>query len=190
MKKYILITSAVLMAGTAHAQTAAPAAGAPTTATTESKVAAGATVTDTTGATVGSIKSVEGGFAVLSTGTVEVRLPLTSFANGASGPVIGMTKAQVEAAASGATADRQAKLAAQIATGTTVMDASGGTVGKIESVDGGFATVATANNKVKLPVSAFAAGASGPVIGMTAAELDAAASAAAPAATAAPTTGN
>ena len=190
MKYVISIASAALLAGSALAQTAAPATA--TAPATESKVSTGATVTDTAGGTVGTIKSVEGGFAVLSTGSVEVRLPLTSFANGASGPVIAMTKAQVEAAASGATADRQAKLAAQIAAGTTVMDASGGTVGKIEAVEGGFATVATEKNKVKLPVSAFAAGPNGPVIGMTAAELDAAASAAAPAAAASEsaTTGN
>ncbi|HEX8446434.1 MAG TPA: hypothetical protein VF649_07450 [Sphingomonas sp.] len=179
MKTFILIAGAALMASGAQAQTAATTA--PTASSAASKVTTGATVTDTAGGTVGTIKSVDAGFAVLSTGTVEVRLPLSSFANGASGPVIAMTKAQVESAASGATAERQAKLAAQITAGTTVMDQQGGTVGKIESVDGQFATVATANNKVKLPVSAFAAGESGPVIGMTAAQLDAAAAAAAPA---------
>ena len=193
MKSIILIASAAALSTGAYAQTATPATGATASTTTApaatgSKVTTGATVTDTSGATVGTIKSVEGTLAVLSTGTVEVRLPLASFANGANGPVIGMTKAQVEAAASGATAERDAKLAAQIAAGTTVMDTKGGTVGKIETVEAGFATVATAKNKVKLPVSAFAAGANGPVIGMTEAELDAAASAAAPATAETPAT--
>lgn len=193
MKTILFIAGAAALAGgaQAQAQTTAPAAGtAATTAApaTASKVAAGATVTDTSGATVGTIKSVEGTLAVLSTGTVEVRLPLASFANGANGPVVALTRAQVEAAASGATAEREAKLAAQIAAGTTVMDTKGGTVGTIETVEAGFATIATAKSKVKLPVSAFAAGASGPVIAMTAAELDAAASAATPAAAETPAT--
>lgn len=174
MKSILLMASAALLATGAQAQTA-PATSATSSA---SKVTTGATVTDTAGGTVGTIKSVDGEFAVLSTGTVEVRLPLTSFAAGASGPVIALTKSQVESAASGATAERQAKLTSQIAAGTTVLDQSGGTVGKIESVEGEFATVATEKNKVKLPVSAFAAGANGPVIGMTAAQLDAAAAAA------------
>jgi len=188
MKSIICIASAALLATGAQAQTqTAPAATA--TTSSASKVTTGATVTDTAGGTVGTIKSVDGEFAVLSTGTVEVRLPLSSFAAGASGPVIGLTKAQVESAASGATAERKAKLDAQIAAGTTVYDQSGGTVGKIESVESGFATVATTKNKVKLPTSAFAAGNDGPVIGMTAAQLDAAAAAATPAAEA-PKTGN
>ena len=54
--------------------------------------------------------------------------------------------------------------------------------GTIEAVDGQFATIATANSKVRLPVTAFASGATGPVIGMSAEELDAAASGAAAAA--------
>ncbi|MFD1951018.1 hypothetical protein ACFSGX_09600 [Sphingomonas arantia] len=194
MKSILIFAGLATLAGGAQAQTTtAPAAGSATTATAPASAAAsvkvGATVTDTSGGTVGTIKSIEGDLAVLSTGTVEVRLPLTSFAAGANGPVIALTKSQVESAASGATAERQAKLSAQIKAGTTVMDASGGTVGKIEAVDGEFATVATTKNKVKLPVSSFAAGANGPVIGMTAAELDAAAAKAAPAA-AATTTGN
>ncbi|GGE76641.1 hypothetical protein [Sphingomonas prati] len=196
MKSILIFAGLATLATGAQAQTtAAPAAGSTTTATAPAgtsaatSVKAGATVTDTTGGTVGTIKSIEGDLAVLSTGTVEVRLPLTSFAAGANGPVIALTKSQVESAASSATAERQGKLSAQIKAGTTVLDASGGTVGKIESVDGEFATVATTKNKVKLPVSSFAAGANGPVIGMTAAELDAAAAKAAPAAAAA-TTGN
>ena len=189
MKSIIILAGLATLATGAQAQTSTTgaAAGAATTsapagASAAAAVKAGATVTDTSGGTVGTIKSIEGDLAVLSTGTVEVRLPLTSFAAGANGPVIALTKSQVESAASSATAERQGKLSAQIKAGTTVMDASGGTVGKIESVEGEFATVATTKNKVKLPISSFAAGASGPVIGMTAAELDAAAAKAAPAA--------
>jgi hypothetical protein len=68
----------------------------------------------------------------------------------------------------------------KLAKGASVSDTSGGTVGTIEDVTAEFATVATAKNKVRLPLNAFAAGTDGPVIGMTAEQLDAAAEAAKP----------
>jgi preprotein translocase subunit YajC len=67
-----------------------------------------------------------------------------------------------------------------LAQGTTVYDANGGTVGNIESVEGDFAVLATTKSKVRLPKSSFGAGAKGPVLGMTAAQLDQAAAQAAP----------
>ncbi|MFS0737003.1 hypothetical protein ABC347_08130 [Sphingomonas sp. 1P06PA] len=165
-------------ATTPGATTPSPAAGA--TAGTTAKVTAGASVSDAQGGAVGTVESIDGEFAVLSTGTNKVRLPVTSFAQGTTGLVIGMTKAEVDAAASGAAASTAADAKAQVTAGASVSDAKGGAVGKIESVDGEFATVATANSKVKLPLTAFAKGTTGPVIAMTAAELDAAAKSAAP----------
>jgi len=75
----------------ASAGTAAPA--------TATDVVANANVFDQSGATVGTIESVDASGAVLSTGSVKVRVPVTSFAKTDKGLVIGMTKAQVEAAA-------------------------------------------------------------------------------------------
>lgn len=150
-------------------------------ADTAAKVTVGATVIDTTGNPVGTIEQVSGDLAVLSTGTNKVSLPLTSFGAGEKGPVIAMTRAEVDAAASGAAAAAKAELIAQLSKGAAVSDPSGAKVGTVEAVEGEFATVATANSKVRLPLTAFAKGANGPVIAMTAAELDAAAkSAAAP----------
>jgi hypothetical protein len=60
---------------------------------------ANASVFDQAGASVGTIESVDASGAVLSTGTVKVRVPVTAFAKGDKGLVIGMTKAQIEAAA-------------------------------------------------------------------------------------------
>ena len=155
----------------ATAQNASPAA----------KVAVGATVIDTSGNPVGTIEQVSGDLAVLSTGTNKVSLPLTSFGASDKGPVLAMTRAEVDAAAAGAAASAQAELTASITKGAQVNDTAGAKVGTIEAVEGEFATVATANSKVRLPLSAFAKGANGPVIAMSAAELDAAAkSAAAP----------
>jgi Cu/Zn superoxide dismutase len=150
-------------------------------ADTAAKVAVGATVSDTAGNPVGTIEQVSGDLAVLSTGANKVSLPLTSFGVGANGPVIAMTRAEVDAAASGAAAAAKAELVALLSKGAAVSDTTGQKVGTVEGVEGEFATVATANSKVRLPISAFAKGANGPVIAMSAAELDAAAkSAAAP----------
>lgn len=70
--------------------------------------------------------------------------------------------------------------------GATVYDPQGGTVGTIESVSGNMAVVATQRNKVQLPMSSFANGPKGPVIAMTAMQLDQAAAQAAPSQTAKP----
>lgn len=172
--------------GQAFAQEATPAAaGAATAASASTAVAAGAVVKDTTGAEVGRIVSIEGENAVLDTGTNKVTIPVTSFATGPSGPIMSMTKAQVDQAASSAQQQHQANSAQQAAQavtqGATVRDATGAEVGTIKSVDAQFALVDTSKNEVRLPLSAFAAGPNGPVIGMSKAELDAAAEAAAPA---------
>lgn len=62
-------------------------------------VTAGASVYDPQGGLVGTIEAVEAGQAVLSTGSVKVRVPVTSFGSGSSGLLIGMTKQELEAAA-------------------------------------------------------------------------------------------
>lgn len=145
------------------------------------KVSVGATVSDTSGNPVGTIEQVNGDLAVLSTGKNKVSLPLNSFGQGANGPVIAMTRDQVDAAAAGATASAAATpSSAVVSKGAVVSDTTGAKVGTIEAVEGDFAVVATANSKVRLPVSAFGKGATGPVIAMSAAQLDAAAKAAAP----------
>jgi hypothetical protein len=178
MKLRRCVVSAALVAAaftfSATAQAAEPAAAAAT-----AKVAVGASVSDTAGNPVGTIESVSGDLAVLSTGTNKVSLPLSSFGAGEKGPVIAMTRAEVDAAAAGAQATAQNEVVAQVSKGATVTDPQGGTVGTIESVEGEFATVATASSKVRLPLTAFGKGANGPVIAMTAAELDAAAKSAA-----------
>ena len=150
-------------------------AATPQTAAASGKVAAGATVMDTKGGVVGTIESVNGDLAVLDTGANKVNLPLSSFAAGTSGPIIAMTKAEVDAAASGAAQQDQAALAAMLKPGAKVSDPHGGAVGTIEANDGALVTLATAKSKVKLPTSAFSKGASGVVVAMTAAEIEAAA---------------
>jgi len=147
---------------------------APAAATTTANVTAGATVVDTTGAPVGTIESVSGGNAVLSTGTVKAAVPVSSFAKGANGLVVGITKADLEAKVQAATKPTE------IAAGMAVSGPGGAAVGKVDSVNGDLITVATATSKAQLPRTAFAQGPNGLVIGMSAAQLDAAAKAAPP----------
>ena len=69
---------------------------------------------------------------------------------------------------------------ASITAGSKVLDTSGGTAGTIESVDGDYVVLATTKSKVRLPKTSFAMGPNGPVIAMTASQIDAAAAQAAP----------
>lgn len=59
--------------------------------------------------------------------------------------------------------------------GATVYDPSGGVVGTIESVKDNVAVVATGTHNVPLGTASFGAGAKGPTLAMTKAQLDAAA---------------
>ena len=69
------------------------------TAATSADVQAGAQVRDQNGAPVGTIESVDGEAAVLSTGAVRAEIPISSFGKDSQGLVIAMTRAQIEAAA-------------------------------------------------------------------------------------------
>lgn len=179
----IAVAALVLAATPAFAQDAAAAGAAGTApaaapATPAAKPAAGQTVYDTAGGVVGTIEKIDGQVAVLATGKNNVGLPLTSFAMGDKGPVIAMTKDQVDAAAAGAAA----KVAASVTAGATVSDTSGGSVGTIKSVEGEYALLDTSKVQVKLPLTAFAAQGTGLVVGMTKAQIEAAAAASTPAA--------
>ena len=171
-------------AQSAPAANPAPAGSTPaaTTPSAAPKIAQGATVYDPKGGTVGTIDSADAQYAVVATPSNKVKLPLSSFAAGEKGPVIAMTQAELDAAAQGAAKQLTLNV------GDTVKTAQGAEVGKIEAVEGDLVTVATAKTKAKLPKTAFAMGDSGPVIGMTAEQLDAAAGAAGASAASASTT--
>lgn len=74
------------------------ASAAPTAAATKADLKAGATVYDSAGATVGTIQSVTANGAVVASGKLRAEVPTASFAKNASGLVIGITKAEFEAA--------------------------------------------------------------------------------------------
>jgi len=149
----------------ASTQQAAPAAQAP-------NVTVGAKVADTSGGEVGTVESVSGGNAIISTGTAKASIPVSSFAQGPNGLVVGITKADLEAAVAKASAP------AEIAVGAPVSDNKGGAVGTVAAVSGDLITVETPNAKAQLPRTAFAQGPQGLIIGMTATQLEQAAKAA------------
>jgi len=74
-----------------------------------------------------------------------------------------------------ASTGQTASASGNVTVGATVRDPKGGTVGKIESVEGQYAVLATTRNKVRLPLSSFGKGADGPIIALTEAQVDAAA---------------
>jgi hypothetical protein len=88
---------------TASTAPAAPkadtAAKADAAASAKAEVKAGATVYDSKGNAVGKIDSVDGKSATLYTGKVSVKIPVASIARDEKGLAIGMTKAEIEAAA-------------------------------------------------------------------------------------------
>ncbi|MDB5717011.1 MAG: hypothetical protein JWM38_438 [Sphingomonas bacterium] len=178
--KLLAISMTVVGAAPLWAQAAAPAAtpGAGAAAAAPVSVAAGATVYDTQGGEVGSVDSVTGGVAVISTGTNKVGLPLTSFAMGEKGPIIAMTKTEVDAAANKAAADAAAALKAQLTPGASVYGSGGTKIGTVKEADDQFVTITMPKGPVKLPIATFSKGASGAMIGMTADDLNKAVAAA------------
>lgn len=137
-------------------------------------VKAGATVFDTTGGTVGTIEAVNGDLAVVSTGAHKVSVPVSSFGQGTTGPVLAMTKAQLDAAASGAKASADAELKALLTPGASVYGTGGAVVGTVDSVDNEFVTLSVDGQKAKLPLNSVSKGDQGPMVAMSAADLKAA----------------
>ncbi|HEX8573699.1 MAG TPA: hypothetical protein VF759_13215 [Allosphingosinicella sp.] len=156
----------LIAAGAALAALSVPAASA---------VTAGAVVKDTKGGEVGTIVRVEGANLVLKTDRHEVTLPVSSFTSSDEGALFGMTRDQLNAEVDKATAAANA----QIVPGATVKGAAGAVVGTIEAVDSQFVTLKLASGtSIRLPRNAVAGSPNGPVTGMTAEQIEAAAKAA------------
>jgi preprotein translocase subunit YajC len=135
-------------------------------------IAAGAQVKDTNGGDVGTVTKVDGQFVVLKTDRHEVRLPVASFTAHQGHFLMALTRDQLNAEVDKTKAAADAKLVA----GAAVAGSQGGNVGTIDAIDAQFVTVKLASGKlVRLPRAAVAPGPNGGVIGMTVAELEAAA---------------
>lgn len=141
-------------------------------------VAVGAKVKDTAGGDVGTITAVNGATVTLKTDRHEVQLPVTSLAAHQGVFLISLTREQLNAQTEQALAAAQANLRP----GVTVTGSAGAVVGTLEAIDPQFATLKLSSGKVvRIPRSGIAPGPNGAVLGLSAAELSAAAAAAAPA---------
>ena len=161
----------LVVPGAAMAQTAAPASAA-------TQVKTGAKVFDTSGGEVGTIDAVNGDVAVVATGTNKVSIPIASFGVGATGPVLAVTKVQLDAVASEAAAKSTEAAKAALKPGADVHGSAGTVIGTVKALDGEFVLVTTPKGDVRLPTSVFGMGASGLAIGIPSAEFDKAVSAA------------
>jgi hypothetical protein len=119
-------------------------------------VAAGATVYDPQGGTVGTIDKVENGNAILNTGAHTVALPLDKFATSEKGPVISVTKQQLDDLASQAEGQSAAQVDAALVAGAAVVDNAGVALGTIDKVDGDNIVLKTEKGAVTLTRKYFA----------------------------------
>ena len=181
MKTIAILFASVALSATAAAQTAVPTTAPAASATAQVKP--GAAIYDTSGAQAATVESVANGLVVVSTGTNKVTLPIASFAAGEKGPVVSVTKAQLDAASVQGAAQSQAALKASLVPGAEVRAASGTTVlGTVKSISEPNVVVATEKGDIAVPSKAFGPGGSGAgvVINMTEAEFAAAVAAVKP----------
>lgn len=122
---------------------------------------------------VGAIKQVAGGTIIVDTGTNSAALPSTSFVQGEKGPMIGMTKEQLDDALNKAKAEAAAKLNAALVQGATVYGINGTAVGTVKQITPeGQVVIAHKVGDVPLPKTQFTTTDKGLALKFTAADLD------------------
>lgn len=127
-------------------------------------------VVDTAGNPVGTIVSVKADTLVLKTDRHEIQLPVASFTPSEGKLLFAMTRAQINAETDKAMAAAEAS----VVVGADVRGPGGNVVGAIESLDSDNVTLKLASGElVKMPRNSVAGSPTGPVIGVTAAELKA-----------------
>lgn len=105
----------------------------------------GAKVYDPQGGEVGTVESVQGGVVTVNTGTARAGLPTSAFASREKGLTIGMNKAQIEAAVTGAAAQTSAAKDAALAVNAQVKSSDGVVLGTISKIEGDDVTVQLSN---------------------------------------------
>lgn len=134
-------------------------------------ITVGATVKDTSGGVVGTVANVSGGNVVVDTGSNKVTIPEASFGTTPEGPLLAMTKAELDAAAEQAMAAQRQKMAAAIQPGATVRGTEGGIIGTITKLDGEFVMVKGEAGEARIPAAGLALKADGLHFGMSAAQF-------------------
>lgn len=133
----------------------------------------GAEVLDSSGNAVGTVTAVNGDVVTVKTDKVDANLGKGSFAQQDGKLYIGNTQAELNALVE----KTNAAVEASLAVGAPVKDSAGAAVGTIEAIDAEFVTLKLASGKsVRLPRNGIAGGADGAVVGLTAADLESAAS--------------
>ena len=130
----------------------------------------GTQVTDVKGGVVGTVTAVNGNVITVKTDKNEANLGKDSFTPHEGKLLFGMTQAELDAAV------EKDKVAAEasLAVGSPVKGRAGAEVGTIDAIDAEYVTLKLASGKlVKIPRNGIAGAASGAVIGMTVAELEA-----------------
>lgn len=131
----------------------------------------GMQIVDTAGAQVGTVTAIRGDNLEIKTDKHDALLPKSSFTLDNGKLLFGMTQAQLDA-------QIEASLAASeksVVAGATVNGSAGSTVGKIETVDNGQATITlTSGKRIQVPSKALRGNSDGSVtIGYTSEQLDA-----------------
>ena len=100
----------------------------------DANVAVGDTVFGPQGNEVGVVDSIQDGFVRLNTGNNIGTLPVDAFGKNEKGPVISMTKVDLDAAIDAAEAEAEAALAAKLVAGTQVYSADGVMLGTVKEM--------------------------------------------------------
>jgi hypothetical protein len=161
MRLILLATAAILLPTAVAAQEATPASEAPATSAPESATPPQGSAPGQTETTPGQEQTSPGDASDL-TPAVTGQTPS------------GQTTAKGEANAKAEVATTKVTKA-DVKAGATVSDASGNSVGKIESVTAKGAVLNTGKVKVTVPLSSLAMSGKGLVIGMTKTQIEAAA---------------
>lgn len=165
----------------AYAQDAAPAAAAAAATTPTPTV--GAKVFGPDKAEVGTIEKVEGGNAIVNTGTNRATLPMSAFGSNASGLLISMTKAQLDSAVAAAEAQASSAMTASLTPDAPIKSSDGVLVGSVQKVEGDNVTIDLAEGSaITLQKEYLMADSTGLKVKMTDADFKAAVAAASSAA--------
>ena len=137
----------------------------------QAAITVGMQVTDSSGALVGTVVAINGSNLLIKTDKHEALIPRTSFSVSNGKLLFGMTQAQLDAQVE----QSSAAASKAIVAGATVKGVGGTTVGTIESVADGKATIALqSGKKIAVPEAGLRGNADGSVtIGYTSAQLDA-----------------
>ena len=124
----------------------------------------GATIYTADGAEVATIESLQNGVAVVNTGSHTGSIPANALGEGPDGPVISVTKAQLDQLFAEQEAQAVAARDAALISGATVMSTDSVEIGTITKVDGDTAILTLEEGPLTLARDQFAVDANGALI--------------------------